>query len=165
MAAPILSVVGMPIGFDNNRGFIHVDIHIKGRKANGGISMDVFTMDQFILAIQAAASVEEIEAIARVVGEHRAKGHITEDERRRLETLMVDRYEEVRPRIKDKIVGAGKGMVAHFTREDMREDYDKVRRFGRKAGMIPAAGTIGLLEGLVAGVVIPIDDLVRRIKK
>ena len=116
--------------------------------------MDVFTMDQFRLAIQAAASVEEIEAIARVVGEHRAKGHITEDERRQLETLMVDRYEEVRPRrIKDKIV------------EDMREDYDKVRRFGRKAGMIPAAGTIGLLEGLVAGVVIPIDDLVRRIKK
>ena len=127
--------------------------------------MDVFTMDQFRLAIQTATSIKEIEAIARVVGEHRAKGHITEDERRQLETLMVDRYEEVRPRIKDKIVGAGKSTVAHFTREDMREDYDKVRRFGRKAGMIPAAGTIGLLEGLVAGVVIPIDDLVRRIKK
>lgn len=126
---------------------------------------DQFTAQEIKTAIETAKNYGEIQTIAKVVGMHVAKGWISDDERKELEELMTEKAMELKSNIKGRVLQAGKSAVAHFTSDEMRTDYAKVQRLARRVGMVPTAAPIGFLEGLIAGVVIPLDELAKGIRK
>ena len=130
---------------------------------------DAMSMEQLRAAVSVMDNHEDFKKAAKLIGYHRGMGYITKEQEQELTALLAARYDEVFPRAPKINWGALVAMavtaVKFITRDELKEDFACVARWGRRIGMIPTAGIVGVIDGGVGGVAIVAEAVANTVRR